>query len=361
MIMDIYRQSGMKRPLQFRSFVFALVMPLALLLVHGCSGANEKTGEPILIILDTDMGSDCDDAGALALLHTYADEGKVTILGCIYSSSKVPYGVGVIDAINTAYGRPGIPVGAARTGEVGDPVDKMNAEKLARDTATFGQDLVDTEDAIPLVPLGRGLLTNAPDTSVIYITIGHTKGLYDLLVSGPDRSSSLTGSELVKKKIRSWVALGALGANSPDGYYHRDWNFFFNGTAPYTDYLVDHFPRPVYFVDAGSGVMTGSSLEQTPGNHIVRRAYEEWLGNFGGRTLEDQRPSWDLATVYFAITGEGRFLRIIGPGRLDVDPDRGCRWYPDSSGTGQFLVEQVPGTDAAFATYLNDRISAGFR
>ncbi len=34
----------------------------------------------IKVILDTDMGSDCDDAGALSLLHKFAKEGKTAIL-----------------------------------------------------------------------------------------------------------------------------------------------------------------------------------------------------------------------------------------------------------------------------------------
>ncbi len=46
------------------------------------------------------MGSDCDDVGAMALLHQYAVEGKAEILGVIYSSGAVPYGAGVVDAIN---------------------------------------------------------------------------------------------------------------------------------------------------------------------------------------------------------------------------------------------------------------------
>ncbi|MFZ5429168.1 MAG: hypothetical protein ACOZDD_02965 [Bacteroidota bacterium] len=81
------------------------------------------------IIFDTDMGSDCDDAGALALLHAYATLGKAEIIGCIYSSGVVPYGAAVVEAINVYYGRPDIPVGACHGSEVGDPVDKMNAEK----------------------------------------------------------------------------------------------------------------------------------------------------------------------------------------------------------------------------------------
>mgnify|MGYP001800621188 CR=1 FL=1 len=33
--------------------------------------------QPPLIIFDTDMGSDCDDVGALAILHNYQIQGKV--------------------------------------------------------------------------------------------------------------------------------------------------------------------------------------------------------------------------------------------------------------------------------------------
>ena len=84
------------------------------------------------VIFDTDMGSDCDDVGALALLHQYANEGKADILACIYSSGKIPYGAGVIDAINHYYHRPGIPIGAAYDSLVGDPVDKMGAKNLAK-------------------------------------------------------------------------------------------------------------------------------------------------------------------------------------------------------------------------------------
>ena len=54
------------------------------------------------IILDTDMGPDCDDAGALAVLHALADRGKASILGVMYCTS-IPTGPACIDAINRFY------------------------------------------------------------------------------------------------------------------------------------------------------------------------------------------------------------------------------------------------------------------
>jgi hypothetical protein len=49
--------------------------------------------EPVRIIFDTDIGSDCDDAGALAVLHKLADKGEAKILGVIYVS---PHGTSVL-------------------------------------------------------------------------------------------------------------------------------------------------------------------------------------------------------------------------------------------------------------------------
>jgi hypothetical protein len=40
----------------------------------------------VRIILDTDMSGDCDDAGALALLHALADQGECEILATVVSA-----------------------------------------------------------------------------------------------------------------------------------------------------------------------------------------------------------------------------------------------------------------------------------
>ena len=93
--------------------IFSIAALLGITIFSSCQpGSESSLKKPEKIIFDTDMGSDCDDAGALALLHTYADMDKAEILGCIYSSGKVPYGAGVVQAINIRYGRADIPVGA---------------------------------------------------------------------------------------------------------------------------------------------------------------------------------------------------------------------------------------------------------
>ncbi len=305
-----------------------------------------------LLIFDTDMGSDCDDVGALAILHQYLDQEKAELLGCIYSSGKVPFGAGIIDAINTYFGRPDIPIGAEQDESFGDPDDKMDAGKLARDTAAFGHDIIFNRDVPDHVVLNRGLLAAQADHSVTYLTVGHTKALHDLLRSEADSISDMTGAELVRKKIKKWVALGGLKADRTDGYGSKDWNFYRNGTQVYTDYLLEYFPRPAYFINAGSDVLTGQTLVHAPGGTIVRTAYRDWLWKVEGKTLNDGRPSWDLTGVCFAVEGQNSFFEPPEKGILHIDVQTGSRWTPDEQGR-HFYVNQKQGLSDAFGDYLN--------
>lgn len=318
---------------------------------------NESPSKPLKVIFDTDMGSDCDDVGALALLHAYADLDKVEILGCIYSSGKVPYGAGIIAAINQYYGRSNIAIGANYDTLVGDPVDKMGAERLAKDTLSFGHNIIYNTDAEEQTYLNRRLLVEQEDNSIIYITVGHTKGLYDLLVSRPDSISPLSGRELITKKMSHWVALGALKANNVQATLKKDWNFFFNGSAPFTEYLVKKFPKAIYFINGGGKVLTGKSLEKTPVGNIVRRAYTDWLWNHEEKRLSDQRPSWDLLTVYYAIEGLEPYFEMEEEGWLELDATEGCVWRKGENNFQHHYVSQKPDIDSSFAHELNEYIA----
>jgi len=335
-----------------------ILLIVLILAFSRISWAEAQGNAPVpKIILDTDMGSDCDDVGALALLNKYANRGKAEIVGVIYSSGAVPYGVGVIDAINRYYGNDQVPIGASYDSLFGDPVDKMLAEKLARDTSAFHHRFITSTDVPEQTHLLRTLLADQEDTSVVYITVGHTKGLYDLLTSAPDSISDLSGFKLAEAKIKKWVALGALNADNPDGHYVRDWNFFFNGTIQFTHYLVNNFPRPAYFISGGENVMTGKSLADTPAGNIVRTAYRDWLWNIEKKTLYDQRPSWDLVTVYFAVEEPSKHFDLRADGYLKVDLEQGSKWVVADTVVNHYFVSQQPESDTKLADYLNQLIA----
>ncbi|HQN01733.1 MAG TPA: hypothetical protein PLL36_11685, partial [Candidatus Hydrogenedentes bacterium] len=91
------------------------------------------------IIFDTDMTGDCDDCGALAVLHALADRGEVEVLGCIASYGANPYVAGCIDAINTWYGRGTLPIGAEQA-DYGR-TESHYLKAIATNRARYGHDV----------------------------------------------------------------------------------------------------------------------------------------------------------------------------------------------------------------------------
>ena len=62
------------------------------------------------VIFDTDLDSDVDDVGALAVLHALVNNGEAKILAVIVTSYDM-YSPLCADAINTYLRRPDIPIG----------------------------------------------------------------------------------------------------------------------------------------------------------------------------------------------------------------------------------------------------------
>lgn len=271
------------------------------------------------IIFDTDMGSDCDDAGALAVLHALADAGEVRILGVIFSSGKNRYGVGTCDAINTYYGRGDLPLGQYQGTDVGDPRDSYT-KRIATDTETFGHDIVD--HAPELVDTYRSILTAQPDKSVTVVTVGHPHGLVHLL-------RSPGGDRLVKAKVKRWIAMGTGG-----------WNFQQMGMSAYSEELLAKWPTPFYISPRGKDIKTGHRLlPKTPKNNPVREAYRLW----GDRTaLTNGRSSWDQVAVLAAVR-PGLF-EVKSAGRVERRSDGAVVWNPDKDNPLHHLVTPRPKT-----------------
>lgn len=59
-----------------------------LFLLCGCSLSNITNADKVRLILDTDLGPDYDDVGAMAVMHALADSGYVDILATISSNKS---------------------------------------------------------------------------------------------------------------------------------------------------------------------------------------------------------------------------------------------------------------------------------
>jgi inosine-uridine nucleoside N-ribohydrolase len=245
---------------------------------HVCSLQGELD-DPPAIIFDTDMGSDCDDAGALAVAHVLADKGEIRLLGVIFSSGKNRFGAGVCDAINTYFGRGDLPLGQYSGTDVGDPGDRYSRQ-IAIDKQIYPHDIVN--QAPDLVSVYKQLLRREPDQSVTIVTVGHPHGLVHLL-------RDQEGSQLVSRKVERWVAMGGL------------WNFGQCGVDQYMEELLQRWSKPMYVSLAGADIKTGHrKLPATRATHPVRSVYKLW----DEAVLKSGRPSWDQLAVLFVARPE---------------------------------------------------------
>src|SRR2546426_660484 len=55
---------------------------------RGAEAPASTPSEPVKVIFDTDMDSDCDDVLALAILHVLADRGEAEILATVVSTKN---------------------------------------------------------------------------------------------------------------------------------------------------------------------------------------------------------------------------------------------------------------------------------
>ncbi|MCI5126449.1 MAG: hypothetical protein D3925_18710, partial [Candidatus Electrothrix sp. AR5] len=136
------------------------------------------------LILDTDLSSDVDDVGAVALLHGLADQGKVQILAMQISSGD-PWSVPCLDALNTWFGRPDIPIGMVKGKAVRheSKYTRAIAEEFPNKSRVGVDGYVDTPDAVALY---RRILHEQPDHAVTLVTIGYLTNLANLLQSKTD-------------------------------------------------------------------------------------------------------------------------------------------------------------------------------
>jgi len=148
---------------------------------------------PVPVIFDTDMGGDCDDVGALFVLHGVMERGEVELpatMGCVSSDAIAP----AIDGINTWFGRPGIPVGTLK--DPGLLEGPHYTEELAK---RYPSRFPSSNDYLDAVRLYRKVPAAQPNHSVVIVAVGPLRNIANLLESGPDAASDLDGAKPVER------------------------------------------------------------------------------------------------------------------------------------------------------------------
>ena len=318
-------------------FVIALGFIMGIL-SEGISGQIKKTDNPpVKLIFDTDIAYDWDDVGALAVLHGLANLKEVEILGIMTSTSDQEsriYAPQCIDIIDTYYHRPDIPIGVCRP--KGVEAEAVYTKDIVLNYG-FPSDI--GTSAMDAVKLYRKILNEQPDTSVVILTVGILTNLKDLLKSLPDEYSNLNGVELIKKKVKRWVA---MGGTFPEGESSN-----FDGDKPTAKYVVDNWPGDVLFIGYGSfDFLTGGTLPETPADNPVRVVYELMQKKNNRKSIE--HGTADLAATVAAIRDPHRYWNVQTGGKVSIsyhgkdDWQAYTKWEKVPNGKHSYLI---PGSE----------------
>ena len=302
------------------------------------------TNKKALIIFDTDIGGDCDDAGALAMTHRLCDLGEAELLavtGCYES----PYVAGCIDAINTYYNRK-VPVGVNYgTDAYPDTYTSGICNEFPSDYPAEKYSAGDRpEDAVRLI---RRTLAAADAGSVTLVATGPLSTLAHLVKSGADDVSPLSGAELIADKVLRTVIMGGRFFGTWPmpimlGDQPSVWEYNIRADVPAAKTVCDTWPGELVFSSFEIGLWTVTMREYTakaPKDDPVRRAYEIFEAIPGNN--EKGRQSWDHTAMLYAIRPDAGYYHLHPYGRISVTDEGVTEWHADASARHTYLIPRA--------------------
>ena len=279
-----------------------------------CAVFTINAAQPVKVIFDTDMGNDVDDVVALDMFYKYLDAGKVDLLGII-SSKREGGSVKFIDAMNTLYGYPNIPVGIVKTyPEEGYVCEdkRLNYADYTINQHNYKHTITDwdaVEDGYKLI---RKLLAAQEDKSVTFVTVGFSTNMARLLASKADEYSPLDGKSLMAQKANKVVIMA--------GNFHerkKEYNIYKDHFAAVR--FVAECPVPMYFTDYALGHSTLYPYQtvESAFNYVEHHPLVVSFNYYA--KMPYNRPLWDPTAVLFAVEGHKGFASLSKSGYITVD------------------------------------------
>lgn len=314
-----------------------IVWLIGWVLLVACQGQPAASlpdeAENVRLILDTDLGPDYDDVGAMALMHALADSGQVQILATLSSNADERV-VPCIEVINAYFNRPEIPVGATKSSTAASLTTWHKEKWTDALPARYPHPTDKTSDAPDAVAVYRQLLSQQPDSSVVICTIGFLTNLKELLRSEGDAYSPLSGKELVARKVKRLVA---MAGGFPQG---REFNVYCDLES--SKVVAEEWPTEILFsgFEIGEKILTGKKLVAMP---TERSPVKEAFALSFAEGDPDGRMSWDQTAVLVAIKGYAPYFDIERGHFKLADAEGNNDWEVDPRGThARLLFRMTP-------------------
>jgi inosine-uridine nucleoside N-ribohydrolase len=190
------------------------------------------------------------------------------------------------------------------------------------------------------------MLTSQPDTSVTIVTVGFLTNLSNLLKSGPDSISPLTGKELVTQKVKIFVS---MAGGFPVG---KEFNVHMDSTA--SKYVFENWPGKIIFTgyEIGAQIFTGlklinSGINNSPVKDVFRISIPLNEEDKNGRM------SWDETAVLIGIYGTEGFFDTIR-GKIIVNEDGSNTWENYEAGDHYYVTMKMPAQE--ISSFIEDRM-----
>lgn len=292
----------------------------------------------VRVIVDTDIGPWTDDVGSMAVLHSWADAGRIEI-AAFMANNAYPGAASLIDALNGYFNRSKIPLGItkdpdayASTGILGYPEWLLaNSDQYPHPNY---QNNSQAEDSVSLY---RRILSSSPPKSITILSIGYLTNLAALLASPPDALSPLNGSELVRSKVKETLV---MAGRFPEGL---ETNLKDQTSAAQS--ALHSWPTPVTYVgfEIGTGIRCGSNLLHPNGSSTIPKSptsrvfemYYAYKGRLDG--------CFDQTAAYVLVAGTERFFEQV-KGQIEIFPNGSNRWQENGN---QAYLRLKRGVDVA--------------
>lgn len=284
------------------------------------------------IIFDTDIGGDCDDTGALAILHQ-AQAKKLCKLLAVTISTASPYAGGCADAINRYYNNV-VPIGQTHLIPPGDDVNFYPKSYGAHICNKFENSFKIESGNKPenAVRLLRKLLAENQGDKITLVVVGCCVNIAGLIDSEADDISPLSGIELIKNQVEM---LSLMGCFFPTEKVPEVWFGDYNMRAECNikvdiksaQTVFEKCPVPIaishYLI--GWFMHTGGILIEKDAKNPVAESY---LVHSNGN-----RDSWDPVSSYYAVFGNDGYFSDSKRGLVKIDDEGVSTFIPCENGT----------------------------
>lgn len=264
------------------------------------------------IVLDTDIGTDSDDIGALAILCNLAHQQKINLLA-VTSCSSVLEPAYVTDLIAQCYGV-SVPIGISTTPYGDDDAYNDYARKMCQ---VYTSSLVGKRLPTAVSVLRKALVQG----NVTFVTVGPLHNIADLLDSSADEISPLNGKQLFEQNVVEVYAMAGTFANN-----WTEWNIAQNISA--FRKVLKEVTCPITIVPFETGAKVKTATNFLSGEDCPMK-FGYFVHNHA------PRESWDPITAYCAAV---ECLSTSEWGTVLCD-EKGVTKFKSGSGNHRFVLD----------------------